>query len=88
MNKPDEYLVITPNLSIVTVIPVAFNKNGYLALAIDGEGYTYGNVDVKSLVGCNNVIRASISLNKPPTVEDIQAIIDFAVMHTEAIKSL
>lgn len=88
MEKPKEFLVITPNLSIVTVIPVAYNENGYLALGVDKDGNTYGNIDVKTLVGCNNTIRASISLNEPPTKEEIESIIRFAVMHTEAIRAL
>lgn len=88
MNKPEEYLVITPNLSIVTVIPVAYNKNGYLALGVDSDGNTYGNFDISPLVGTTDLIRASISLNKPPTLEDIKAIVEFAVMHTEAVKAL
>lgn len=88
MSKPKEFLVITPNLSIVTVSPVAYDENGYLALGVDKDGNTYGNRDIISLVDCNNAIRASISLNEPPTKEEIESIIRFAVMHTEAIRAL
>lgn len=88
MSKPKEYLIITPDLQIITVIPVAYNEHGYLALGVDKDGNTYGNRDIISLVGCNNTIRASISLNEPPTKEEIESIIRFAVMHTEAIRAL
>lgn len=88
MSKPKEYLIITPDLQIITVNPIAYNEHGCLALGVDKDGNTYGNIDVKTLVGCNNTIRASISLDKPPTKEEIESIIRFAVMHTEAIRAL
>lgn len=87
MSKPKEYLIITPDLQIITVNPIAYNEHGYLALGVDKDGNTYGNRDIISLVDCNNAIRASISLGKP-TKEEIESIIRFAVMHTEAIRAL
>lgn len=51
MSKPKEFLIITPDLQIITVNPIAYNEHNHLALGVDKDGRLFVHVDISPVIG-------------------------------------